>query len=326
MKPTSFPSRALLPLISLGLLAGCGGGAGGESSSGGNTSSALRDYVGTWVASCTTAAPTSIYTLSINASGQYGMLTREYDSSENCGNDDNILYSRIDTASVTSIEANAANADYNDLYISNSAVRMTPHSSEQVSSWISSVQCNKTDWNVGTEAEFTATSNDNGCFQLNSRPAVQVNASSLSMNGRGGFDGADPDDTLFSKQSSSALLMGKIGGEAWIAVSGKARPGFGSNSLSFTLYDSYVPDICDTFFFSSRSVVLFSSPAATGSYPLSLQSNTVTLYDGETNYIVTSGSFAIDTLSDTAVGGSISASYDSSNSVAGEFSISRCDN
>ena len=317
----------LLFCSSIALLASaCGGGSSSDSggSSGTSVPALLANYVGTWVASCTTDAPSVIYTLSINSSGQYWLLAREYDSAANCGDDANLANSQISTSVTATIEANTSNSQYNDFYLTNSEVRMTAHSASQVSSWISSAQCDKTDWSVGSEAEFNASSSGNGCFQTSTRAAMQLSGSTLLMNTRGGFDGGDPPDIVFTKQSASPLLTGKIGGTAWMVVSGKVSAGFDAGTLSYTLYDTYVPDICNTFYFSSRSVVLFSLPEATGSYSLGLSSNTVTLYDGSTNYIVTSGSVEIDTLTAGQAAGSMDATYDSNNSVSGEFALTRC--
>jgi len=314
----------VIPLAAVSI-AGCGGG-GGSSGGGGNSTlaSQLTDYIGTWQATCTTEAPAKAYTLSINSNGQYWMVTREYDDAANCGDDAHITNQRIDTSEVTSVQANDNNSAYNDLYIDNDSLRLTPHSSAIVSAWISSQLCGKTDWSVDSEAEFDANNTGNTCFQPNTRPAVRLSGTNLLLNGRGGFDGGDPADTVFTKQSSSPLLTGKIGGEPWMAVSGKVSAGFDAGTLSYTLYDTYVPDICNNFFFSSRGTVLFSLPEATGNYSLGLSSNTVTLYDGTTNYIVTSGEVDLNNLTTSLAEGSVDATYNSSNSVTGEFHLTRC--
>lgn len=309
------------------LLGGCGGG--GSSNDGGSSLPAdLPNYVGTWVASCSSDWPTYVFTLSINASGQYFLISNEYDSAANCGNDANILNTSIDSATVTSIEANASNAAYSDIYVAVSETRKTAHAASEVSGWISAEYCGKSDWSAGTEATFNASNPGTGasstCYQSSSRPAALLSGSTLSINGRGGFDGADPADVVYSKQSSMPLLSGVINGTPWVMISGKARPGFDAGSLFYTLYDTYVPDICNTFYISSRYTVLFSLPDASGEYALGLGGYSVTLYDGTSNYIVTSGSNTLQSVTSNEVNGNTSATYDSNYSVSGQYTVARC--
>ena len=306
-------------------LIGCGGG--GASSGGGNLPVDLPDYVGTWVANCTSDWPTYVFTLSINASGQYFLISNEYDSEANCGDDAYILNTSIDTATVSSIEANTANAAYKDIFVSISETRKTAHATSEVSNWISTEYCGKTDWSIGTEATFTTGNPGTGaggtCYQSSSRPAVLLNGSVLSVNGRGGFDGSDPADVVYSKQSDTPLLSGFIDGSPWVVVSGKASLGYDAGLLLYSLYDTYVPDICNTIYFSSRSSVLFSRPDASGDYPLGFD-YTVTLYDGTTNYLVTSGTSSLQSVTSTEITGNIGATYNSNYTVSGSFTVSRC--
>lgn len=307
-------------------LIGCGGG-GGSSDGGSKLPADLPDYIGTWLASCTSDWPTYVFTLSINASGQYFLIRNEYDSAADCGDDAHILNTSIDTATVTSIETNATNTSYKDIFVSISETRKTAHATSEVSAWISTEYCGKTDWSVGTEATFNTGNPGSGaggtCYQSSSRPAVLLNGSTLSVNGRGGFDGSDPADVVYSKQSDTPLLSGVISGSAWVIVSGKARPGFEAGTLMYSLYDTYLPDICNAFYFSSRSSVLFSRPDTSGDYPLGFN-YTVTLYDGMTNYLATSGSSSLQSVTSTEVSGNIDTTYNGNNQVSGRFTVSRC--
>jgi hypothetical protein len=209
------------------------------------------------------------------------------------------------------------------LFVNISKTRKTPYSATQVSEWISAEYCGKTDWNLGNEVTFDTNNLGNGCHQDTTRPAVLLDATTLSMNGRGTFDGSDPDDIVYTRQSNNPLLTGKIGGTPWMAISGTAEELFSPGELFYVLHDTYIPDACNPFY-SSEYHVLFSLPAATCAYSLDLNSNTVTLFEGDTNYIAWQGSVEIETLTTDLVTGSITATVDGDNSVSGEFSAARC--
>ncbi|MGD8567205.1 MAG: hypothetical protein PVJ39_03795 [Gammaproteobacteria bacterium] len=323
------PRRYFLIIVLLIALSGCGGGG----SSGGNSvPDGLSDYIGTWVANCTTDWPTHVFTLSINDSGQYFLISNEYDSAANCGNDANLLNTNIDTATVTSIETNANNASYKDIYLSVIETRKTPQSSSEASDWISQEYCGQTLWLPGMEATFNASNTGSAtsiCYQPNLRPAALLNGSTLSINGRGSFDGGDPPDVVYSKQASLPLLSGVIDDSPWVMVSGKASPDFGAGSLSYSMYDTYVPDtdICNGFF-GGRDKVLAVLPDTGGNFTLNLGTYSVTLFDvgNNDNYIILSGSGTLQNVTSTEVSGNMSMSYDGNNHVSGQFTVSRCSN
>ena len=285
---------------------GCGGGGSDNPSVESTVPDGLSDYIGTWVASCTSAAPTFIYTLSISPDGQYWVVEREYDAEANCGDDNSLENVKITTALVSDIAANSDNNQYKDLYLNVSRTRKTPYSTKQVSEWISAEHCGRTDWSQGSEMTFDSNNSGNGCHQNTVRPAVLLDATTLSMNGRGGFDGLDPVDIVYTRQSSNPRLTGKIAGKPWMAISGTAEELFTPGELFFVIHETYIPDVCNSFA-SSVNHILFSFPATTGSYTLSLSGDTVTLYDGDTNYIALDGSVDISTVTTDLVTGSMTA-------------------
>lgn len=117
---------------------------------------------------------------------------------------------------------------------------------------------------------------------------------------------------------------GTFNGTSWTYA--KSVVTVSGDTLKVNLYsDSAVAD-CDEFA-SSVNSVFWSQPKAEGERKLKLAfdgtGQTVTFYDGDTNYILTDGVIEVSALSDTSVTIGINAG-DSKNSVNGTFTASIC--
>ncbi len=324
--------RVIAILLSLLLtLSGCGSD---EPSSQTSKLTELSSYVGTWEASCTTDYPDQKYLLVISSDAQYWMVTYTYSSASTCGDDNNLDSVDITTSVITDIDTNPTNSDYEDVFIDNVEVRKTAYSTSQVSSWIGEEYCGATDWQVGVEKLFNSdavgTYVFGTCYSNNNGPVYNLADNTLTLNGRGGFDGSDPAEIIFTRLSTETPLMGKMDGKPWMAISSRARDGFDAGTLSYSIYDTHVADIC-TAFSPSRDMVLFSLTESVGTYTLSstpaageLYATTATLYAGNTNYIVTSGEIVLSTITSSAISGSASLSYNSNNSVTGSLNVTNC--
>jgi len=126
-------------------------------------------------------------------------------------------------------------------------------------------------------------------------------------------------------------LQGTIAGSSWTFAAGVAEISpFDETELAFDLYHIEAAGTpCDFGAFSATQIViLFSVPNEVGLYNLGLDQS-VTIYDGTTNYIVTTGKLeilTIDTTTNMQVTGRLVAEYDSSYTVNGNFSVTYCNN
>ncbi len=140
-------------------------------------------------------------------------------------------------------------------------------------------------------------------------------------------DDEDSDDGGYSFLNQT--LQGKIDGTSWTYVDGYAFE-WSDGSLSISLYDVEGDgDGCSSFDFNSNVSVSFSIDAdQTGVTVLSFgntDSQTVTIYDGEWNNIVTAGAIDIESIGDDEISGSIDATFDANNYVNGNFTVTRCE-
>jgi hypothetical protein len=119
---------------------------------------------------------------------------------------------------------------------------------------------------------------------------------------------------------------GKLGGQDWNF--GKAVV-TKSDKLSITMYADPTVDDCTTTA-SSKNTVFWSMPAATGERKLKLSftdlngSQTVTYYDGTTNYILSEGLIDVVTLTDTLATIGLVASDTNNNEINGTFTAAIC--
>lgn len=117
---------------------------------------------------------------------------------------------------------------------------------------------------------------------------------------------------------------GTFNGKSWTYA--KSAVFIDGNELDVKLFsDSTVAD-CDKFA-STNNAVFWSQPKAEGERKLKLAfdgtGQTVTFYDGDTNYILTDGVIEVSALSDTSVTIGLNAG-DGKNSVNGTFTASIC--
>jgi hypothetical protein len=138
-----------------------------------------------------------------------------------------------------------------------------------------------------------------------------------------GGNGSDGDGGGYSFIDQD--MQGKIGGSPWTYVSGKAEE---SSSLSLDIY-GVAPGgsgECDPVaYVGVDEVVMTIVPDAVGLYELG-PSQTVTIFDGVTNYIVQSGAVEILSIDKPGqvVTGRIDAEWDDNNYVNGNFTIKFC--
>lgn len=156
-------------------------------------------------------------------------------------------------------------------------------------------------------------------------------ASTLFACGKSESNGSDSGDRNGGYQVKDQVAQGSIGGQTWSFRSGRAKPDpFKSGSLAFDLWDIEVSDPCNDFTFPNRSI-LFSLPAASGDYPMSLE-RTFTFYSNDNganrNFVATSGQInlliAPTGIGVTRIDGEIVGSFDSANNVNGRFSVPLC--
>ena len=142
--------------------------------------------------------------------------------------------------------------------------------------------------------------------------------------------GGDEDTECPAASFQNQTLQGEFNGTAWTLASGKAEVSFfDSEQLSIEMTNQNTEDVCDAFSLDGNTV-LFSVMNAVGLYEICFKldgsgsDQTITLFDGTTNNIVTSGAVEILTITDTEVTGRIDGRFDDNNFVNGNFSVPLC--
>ena len=132
--------------------------------------------------------------------------------------------------------------------------------------------------------------------------------------------------TACSPGIKASAPAGTLGGQPW--TFGKAVVKKGSD-LSVTMYADPTVDDCTTTA-SSTNTVFWSQPATTGERKLKFSltdisnSQTVTYYDGNTNYILTEGLIDISVLTDATATIGLVATDGNNNEVNGTFTTAIC--
>ena len=129
----------------------------------------------------------------------------------------------------------------------------------------------------------------------------------------------------------TTTLSGTIVNTSWTFETGRATvPYTSTGSYSVSMINDNLSDACSSTYSgtSSNPKVSFSSSdnLTVGETELGWGTGygTVTFYDGDTNYISTTGKISIDTHTTTAVTGKMYAKFGSHSEINGTFSLSRC--
>ncbi len=140
-----------------------------------------------------------------------------------------------------------------------------------------------------------------------------------------GSDGESGPSYAFIDQN----LQGSINGIPFVYAEGTVELTGSGDRLSFDLYDTdeIFDDVCAVFGFGEEVSVFFTGANEVGLYELSLESNTVTLFDpSETlNVIASIGAVEILTITSTEVTGRIDARLDAGSTINGNFTVVFCE-
>jgi hypothetical protein len=138
----------------------------------------------------------------------------------------------------------------------------------------------------------------------------------------GGGGGSGGGTTTISTQT----LAGKIGGQAWTFATGETNADLSTaDEFWVDLYGTTF-DTCVAFGAPSNvDEVIMMMPKAPGSYPVSL-SRIATLYvaSSSDNWGATRGLLVIDSVTATTISGGIHITYNSDNTVDGQFQAAIC--
>lgn len=130
------------------------------------------------------------------------------------------------------------------------------------------------------------------------------------------------------------ILSGQLGGEPWSFVSGRATISqFDSTRLSLHFWNSEIKDPCDPFTLGSSKMATTSSvlnktgETTFGTGSAENPGSTITLFDGSTNFISTTGKIeilAID-ISHKEVRGRVNGFFNDANRINGTFVLTYCE-
>lgn len=134
----------------------------------------------------------------------------------------------------------------------------------------------------------------------------------------------DDGDAGGSATIASGNLTGKLGGMSWALVAAQTNAGLSDAEQFWVDLYAETPPACGSF--GSGSKVILSVPRKVGSYALSLQLNGTFVLDNanQDNLVATEGKLRVDEVTDTAVRGGVSMTYDAANSLNGEFEAKIC--
>jgi hypothetical protein len=123
---------------------------------------------------------------------------------------------------------------------------------------------------------------------------------------------------------STQPLSGMVGGQAWTFGTGETDSFLSTaTSLYVNLYAGSFTT-CSLAEPSDASIVTMQMPATPGSYTLSLQRNVTFFIPPSDNFVATSGRLQIDSVTATTISGGLKATYNSANSIDGQFQATIC--
>lgn len=130
------------------------------------------------------------------------------------------------------------------------------------------------------------------------------------------------------------ILSGQLGGESWSFVSGRATISqFDSTRLSLHFWNTEIKDPCDPFTLGSSKMAMTGSvlnqtgETIFGTGSTEKPGSTITLFDGSTNFIATTGKIeilAID-IPHKEVRGRVRGFFNDSNQINGSFVLTYCE-
>jgi len=128
-----------------------------------------------------------------------------------------------------------------------------------------------------------------------------------------------------SSPISSQVLAGKIGGQAWTFVQGETDPSLSdSSSYWVNLYASSF-SACTSFAApTDQNQIIIMIPRTPGSYDLSLARNATFYVPPSDNWVATQGHVQLDAITATTITGGARITYNSDNTVEGQFQASIC--
>jgi hypothetical protein len=144
----------------------------------------------------------------------------------------------------------------------------------------------------------------------------------LGAAGCGGSGGGGGSATI-----ASTTLAGKVGGQAWSLGTGDTESAL---STASTFFGQLYPDtftVCTDSYNQNENMILVDVPMATGEYNLSLLNGGPTatfVVGGSQNNIASGGHLVVDSVTATTVTGGMNVTFDSNNTVDGQFSITIC--
>ena len=151
--------------------------------------------------------------------------------------------------------------------------------------------------------------------------AVLLGALCLLLAGCGSGD--DGDDTG-SAMIASGTLTGKVGGVIWTLAAAQTDS-FLSDDTEFWV-DLYLaaPTGCGSQ--GTGNSVILTVPNKLGSHALSLQLNGTFVLDNaaQDNLVATDGAIRVDEITDTRIRGGVTMTFDTANSISGEFEATIC--
>ena len=121
------------------------------------------------------------------------------------------------------------------------------------------------------------------------------------------------------------ILTGKIAGVDWTLASGSASEAFSDTEMSIDMFMEMDTNLCD-FTSPDGNKVLFTIEKTVGEYELGLLKQTVTMYDGTTNFVAIKGAVEILSVDEVAgtVEGRMDIKADNDNFLNGNFTLTWC--
>ncbi len=121
-------------------------------------------------------------------------------------------------------------------------------------------------------------------------------------------------------------LAGKIGGQSWTLGSANSDSFLSMNSPNFfvDMYSDASVACGGSPTNSNENSFIANVPMTMGDYPLSLDLNATFVVGGSQNLIATSGHMVVSSVSSSTVTGGLNVSYNSDNSLDGQFTFTVC--
>ncbi|MBZ0269172.1 hypothetical protein K8I85_13545, partial [bacterium] len=157
----------------------------------------VEAYFGTWTQNGTSGTQDATKSLVIGGDLGYAQTIRQYETTAKT----DLASVREVQATVTRVETDTNNPDYETLFIEVHTVRVTPRSSAQAAEWNNAEYGGITEWVQQTARTFHDTSpglwEHGAIWQDHVAVSVKREGDLLDVNERGGFDGQDPPEDVY---------------------------------------------------------------------------------------------------------------------------------